>query len=59
MSFFESEVVQENLNDIFRTYQQVAMVTSQLAEMSKKEKLDHIDGCKEPVSYTHLRAHET
>ena len=39
MSFFESEQVQENLNDIFNTYQAVAMVTSQLAEMTKEEKL--------------------
>ena len=46
MSFFESEQVQANLNDIFKTYQSVATVSSQLAEMSKEEKLEHIDGCK-------------
>ena len=49
MSFFESEQVQENLNDIFNTYQAVAMVTSQLAEMTKEEKLEHIDGCKQLI----------
>ncbi|AFD03075.1 DUF1825 [Synechococcus phage metaG-MbCM1] len=49
MRFFDSEQVQENLNDIFHTYQQVAMVTSQLAEMTKEEKLEHIDGCKQLI----------
>tara|TARA_B100000927_G_scaffold279201_1_gene262602 strand:+ start:900 stop:1232 length:333 start_codon:yes stop_codon:yes gene_type:complete len=49
MSFFESEQVQANLNDIFKTYQSVATVSSQLAEMSKEEKLEHIDGCKQLI----------
>jgi|TARA_B100000035_G_C20922218_1_gene519027 hypothetical protein len=46
MSFFNSEQVQENLQDIFHTYQQVASMTSKLASMNTKEKLDHIDDCK-------------
>ena len=46
MSFFKSEQVQENLQDIFNTYQEVASMTSQLGSMSKKEKLEHIEDCK-------------
>jgi hypothetical protein len=46
MSFFQSEQVQENLQDIFKTYQQVAAVTSQLATMNTQEKLEHIEDCK-------------
>ena len=46
MSFFKSEQVQTNLQDIFETYQQVASMTSKLAGMSKQEKLDHIEDCK-------------
>lgn len=46
MSFFKSEQVQENLQDIFDTYQQIASMTSQLGSMNKQEKLDHIEDCK-------------
>ena len=46
MSFFQSEQVQMNLQDIFNTYQEVASMTSQLATMSRQEKLDHIEDCK-------------
>ena len=46
MSFFKSEQVQSNLQDIFETYQEVASMTSQLGSMNKQEKLDHIKDCK-------------
>ena len=42
MSFFQSDQVQENLQDIFDTYQQIASMTSKLGSMNKQEKLDHI-----------------
>ena len=44
--FFNSEQVQENLQDIFDTYQQIAAMTSKLGSMNKQEKLDHIADCK-------------
>ena len=40
MSFFQSEQVQENLNDIFQTYQRISTLTSALP---------HIDSCKELI----------
>ena len=46
MSFFQSEQVQNNLQDIFDTYQQVSSMTAQLPSMNKEEKLDHIESCK-------------
>lgn len=46
MSFFKSEQVQANLQDIFNTYQEIASMTSQLGSMNKKEKLEHIEDCK-------------
>ena len=46
MSFFKSEQVKENLQDIFETYQEVASMTSQLGRMNQKEKLNHIEDCK-------------
>jgi len=46
MSFFKSEQVQTNLQDIFETYQQIASMTSQLGTMNTKEKLNHIEDCK-------------
>ena len=35
--FFKSEQVQDNLQDIFNTYQEVASMTSQLATMNKQD----------------------
>ena len=65
MSFFKSEQVQENLQDIFDTYQQIASMTSQLGSMNKQEKLNHIEDCKTLIDkqktfYTRLclAAHE-
>lgn len=45
-TFFKSDQVQNNLNDIFNTYQEIASVTSQLPKFNKQEKLEHIDKCK-------------
>ena len=44
--FFQSEQVQENLHDIFNTYQEIASVTAALPKMNKEEKIDHINKCK-------------
>ena len=49
MSFFNSEQVQGNLQDIFDTYQQIASMTNQISSMSKQEKLDHISKCKDLI----------
>jgi len=46
MSFFKSEQVQDNLQDIFKTYQEIAGVTSRLNAMNKEERLNHIEQCK-------------
>ena len=47
MSFFQSEQVQENLNDIFQTFQRISL-TSTLS-MDIEGRLDHIDSCKELI----------
>jgi len=44
--FFNSDQVQSNLQDIFNTYQEVASMTAQLSTMSRQERLDHIEDCK-------------
>ena len=44
--FFNSAQVQDNLQDIFNTYQEVAAMTAQLTTMSRQERLDHIEDCK-------------
>lgn len=46
MSFFKSDQVRDNLQDIFNTYQEISAMTSQLGTMNKKEKLEHISQCK-------------
>ncbi len=45
-TFFKSDQVQQNLHDIFQTYQEIASVTSMLPKMSREERLDHIEDCK-------------
>ena len=45
-TFFKSDQVQENLNDIFNTYHEIASVTNQLPSMSMEERVEHIDRCK-------------
>ena len=49
MNFFNSPQVQENLQDIFHTYQQVASMTSKMTSMCREAKLEHIDECKELI----------
>ena len=49
MSFFKSEQVQENLHEIFQTYQEVAQRTSQISKMTSEEKLEHIEECKDLI----------
>ena len=44
--FFNSAQVQDNLQDIFNTYQEVAAMTAQLSTMSREERLNHIEDCK-------------
>ena len=46
MSFFKSEQVQDDLQDIFSTYQEISAETSRLGTMDKDEKLEHIEECK-------------
>tara|TARA_B100000965_G_C19132687_1_gene558205 strand:+ start:138 stop:482 length:345 start_codon:yes stop_codon:yes gene_type:complete len=45
-SFFKSEQVQENLNDIFNTYHAIAAATSELPKLDTEGKIAHIDKCK-------------
>ena len=40
--FFNSDQVQNNLQDIFNTYQEVAAMTAKLSTMSREERLEHI-----------------
>ena len=47
--FFNSDQVQNNLQDIFNTYQEVAAMTAQLSTMSREERLDHIEDCKDLI----------
>jgi len=47
--FFNSEQVQDNLQDIFNTYQEVAAMTAQLSTMSRQDRLDHIEDCKDLI----------
>ena len=47
--FFNSEQVQDNLQDIFNTYQEVAAMTAQLSTMNLQDRLDHIEDCKDLI----------
>ena len=58
-TFFKSDQVQQNLHDIFQTYQEIAAVTTMLPKMNKEEKIEHIDKCndlidKQRTFYTRL-----
>tara|TARA_B100000902_G_scaffold221129_1_gene210013 strand:+ start:473 stop:805 length:333 start_codon:yes stop_codon:yes gene_type:complete len=46
MTFFSSDQVQENLQDIFDTYQEIAVVANKVPTMSKEDRLEHIESCK-------------
>tara|TARA_B100000579_G_scaffold338342_1_gene289534 strand:- start:2394 stop:2612 length:219 start_codon:yes stop_codon:yes gene_type:complete len=52
--FFNSDQVQNNLQDIFNTYQEVAAMTAQLSTMSREERLDHIEDCKDLIENKRL-----
>ena len=57
--FFKSDQVQQQLQDIFNTYQEVAIHTGRLGLMSKSEKIEHIEDCedlieKQKLFYTRL-----
>tara|TARA_B100000941_G_C28507736_1_gene558488 strand:- start:446 stop:778 length:333 start_codon:yes stop_codon:yes gene_type:complete len=59
MSFFSHEQVQQNLQDIFSQYQEIAIQTGRLGFMSKSQKIEHIGECeqlieKQKVFYTRL-----
>ena len=45
-TFFQSDQVQSNLQDIFNTYQEIAVMSQHLSEMSKEQRLEHIEDCK-------------
>ena len=58
-SFFESDVVQQELTDIQETYTQLIKISSGLAEFSPSERLDHINKtleliAKQKVFYSRL-----
>ena len=58
-TFFQSDQVQNNLQDIFNTYQEIAVMSQHLPEMSKEQRLEHIEDCKylinkQRVFYTRL-----
>jgi len=58
-SFFESDVVQQELTDIQETYTQLLKISSGLAEFSPSERLDHINKtleliAKQKVFYSRL-----
>ena len=46
MSFFQSDQVQSNLQDIFNTYQEIAIATQRVQNLPREERLEHIDKCK-------------
>ena len=58
-TFFQSEEVQSNLQDIFKTYQEIAVMSQHLPEMSKEQRIEHIEDCiflieKQKIFYTRL-----
>ena len=58
-TFFKSEQVQENLQDIFKTYQEIAAMSQRLPEMSREQRVEHIEDCiflveKQRTFYTRL-----
>jgi len=49
MSFFKSEVVQKNLQEIFETYQEISSSQYWLPRMTQKERVDHIERTRELI----------
>ena len=57
--FFQSEQVQEDLRDIFTTYQTLASMTARIQFEPKETRVEHIDKCndlidKQRTFYTRL-----
>ena len=48
-TFFQSEQVQINLQDIFNRYQEIAAMSQRLPEMSLEQRREHIDDCKDLI----------
>ena len=48
-TFFQSEQVQINLQDIFNRYQEIAVMSQHLPEMSLEQRLEHIEDCKDLI----------
>ena len=46
MSFFESDLVQEDLQNIFNTYHAIASMTQQLSTLDRESRIEHIGECK-------------
>lgn len=44
--FFQSEQVQDNLKDIFQTYQEIAVISQILPTLPLDKRLEHIEDCK-------------
>ena len=49
MTFFQSQNVQDEINNIFKIYQKLSYMQNKLASMNKQERLEHIDKTKELV----------
>ena len=57
-SFFESDVVQQELTDIQETYTQLLKISAGLADFSPRERLEHIEKTLELIAnkkyFTHV-----
>tara|TARA_B100000575_G_C23134078_1_gene658413 strand:- start:1935 stop:2267 length:333 start_codon:yes stop_codon:yes gene_type:complete len=47
--FFKSEQVQDNLRDIFSTYQNLASMTAKIQFEPKETRIEHIDKCQDLI----------
>lgn len=59
MSFFKSEIVQGDLQDIFDTYKMIAQMSAELPNMNTRERVSHINETlglveKQKLFYTRL-----
>ena len=57
-AFFDSEIIKEELGEINKLQEDVYGKLIHFHMMTYDEQIDHVDKLT-PVSYTHLRAHET
>lgn len=49
MSFFKSEIVQSDLEEIFQTYQSIAKMSADLPDMNHHDRVKHINDTKQLV----------